>query len=130
MSSCRRFGAAADRGRGAHAAEPLGIEVKCGRQRPQRQAGCFGVLLQYPGADGEVEDYRALVQAVHAQGGLVAVAPTCSRSRCSARRESGAADVVLGSAQRFGVPLDSAGRTRPTSPPGTSSGQYAGRLVG
>ncbi len=86
-------------------AEPLGLEVKTGPAQTAAAAACFGVLLQYPAAGGEVEDYRALVQAVHARGGLVAVAADLlALTLLSAPGEWGA-DVVLGSAQRFGVPL-------------------------
>ncbi len=86
-------------------AGPLGIEVKTGPAQTATAADCFGVLLQYPAANGEVEDYRALVQAVHARGGLVAVAADLLALTLLSPPGEWGADVVLGSAQRFGVPL-------------------------
>ena len=86
-------------------AEPLGLEVRTGPAEAAAAAESFGVLLQYPAADGEVEDYRALVQAVHARGGLVAVAADLLALALLAPPGEWGADVVLGSAQRFGVPL-------------------------
>src|SRR5690606_20572144 len=55
-------------------AKPLGITVRVGPAGDAAQAGAFGVLLQYPGAEGDVRDYRSLTQAVHDSGGLVVVA--------------------------------------------------------
>ena len=86
-------------------AEPLGIVVKTGPAQTAAAADYFGVLLQYPAANGEVEDYRALVQAVHARGGLVAVAADLLALTLLSPPGEWGADVVLGSAQRFGVPL-------------------------
>jgi len=81
-------------------AEPLGIEVKTGPARTAAATGCFGVLLQYPAANGEVGDYRALVQAVHGRGGLVAVAADLLALALLSPPGEWGADVVLGSAQR------------------------------
>ncbi len=86
-------------------AEPLGLEVRTGPARDAAAIECFGVLLQYPAANGEVEDYRDLVQAVRARGGMVAVAADLlALTRLSPPGDWGA-DLVLGSAQRFGVPM-------------------------
>jgi glycine dehydrogenase len=35
---------------------------------------CFGVLLQYPGANGDIRDYREYAAAIHAKGGMVIAA--------------------------------------------------------
>ena len=86
-------------------AEPLGIEVKIGPAAAAAAADCFGVLLQYPAADGEVGDYRALVQAVHARGGLAVVAADLLALTLLVPPGEWDADVVVGSTQRFGVPL-------------------------
>ena len=86
-------------------AEPLGIAVRCGPAQAAAAADCFGALLQYPGADGEVHDHRALVQALHARGVLVAVAADLLALALLAPPGEWGADVVLGSTQRFGVPL-------------------------
>ncbi|TCO79256.1 glycine dehydrogenase (decarboxylating) alpha subunit /glycine dehydrogenase (decarboxylating) beta subunit [Plasticicumulans lactativorans] len=87
-------------------AEPLGIEVVVGdarRELPGR--ACFGALLQYPGADGAVHDYREVTAAVQAQGGLVVVAADLLALTLLAPPGEWGADVAVGSSQRFGVPV-------------------------
>ena len=86
-------------------AAPLAIEIKTGPAAAAATADCFGVLLQYPAANGEVDDHRALVEAVHARGGLVVVAADLLALTLLAPPGEWGADVVVGSAQRFGVPL-------------------------
>ncbi len=86
-------------------AQPLGIEIVVGATADAATADAFAVLLQYPGANGEVRDLRPLVDAVHASGGLVVVAADIlALTLLSAPGEWGA-DVVVGSTQRFGVPM-------------------------
>ncbi|KAI7868280.1 glycine dehydrogenase [Spinellus fusiger] len=64
-----------------------------------------GVLLQYPNTRGAVQDYEALTSAVHQAGGQVAVATDLmALALLKAPGEFGA-DIALGNAQRFGVPL-------------------------
>ena len=64
-----------------------------------------GVVVQQPGADGLVQDLAPLVEAAHAQGALVSVAADLlSLTLLTSPGEVGA-DVAIGSAQRFGVPL-------------------------
>ncbi|MGZ4718621.1 MAG: aminomethyl-transferring glycine dehydrogenase, partial [Acidimicrobiales bacterium] len=85
-------------------AVPLGIEVVVGD--PTRLPhGCFGVLLQYPGSSGAIRDHRAVIEAAHDAGALVTVAADLlALVLLRAPGEIGA-DVVIGSSQRFGVPL-------------------------
>ncbi|WP_111893211.1 aminomethyl-transferring glycine dehydrogenase [Acinetobacter sp. MB5] len=87
-------------------AEPLGIEVVVGdEQQVADFAEFFGVLLQYPASTGEVYDYAALVEKVHAVNALVAVsADLLALTVLKAPGEWGA-DVAIGTAQRFGVPM-------------------------
>src|SRR5690606_18047940 len=86
-------------------AEPLGIEVRVVPPPQLASAGAFAVLVQYPGVDGEVRDYAALARAVHGAGGLVvAAADLLALAILKAPGEWGA-DVAVGSAQRFGVPM-------------------------
>ncbi|MGZ4683167.1 MAG: aminomethyl-transferring glycine dehydrogenase, partial [Acidimicrobiales bacterium] len=67
--------------------------------------GCFGVLLQYPGSSGAIRDHRAVIEAAHDAGALVTVAADLlALVLLRAPGEIGA-DVVIGSSQRFGVPL-------------------------
>ncbi len=63
------------------------------------------MLLQYPGADGDVRDYRALASSVtRAEGHVVVAADLLALTLLTPPGEWGA-DVVVGSAQRFGVPM-------------------------
>ncbi|MGH6660949.1 MAG: glycine dehydrogenase (aminomethyl-transferring), partial [Rhodospirillales bacterium] len=65
----------------------------------------FGVLVQYPGTGGDVRPLGAIVEEAHAKGALVAVAADLlSLVLLTPPGEMGA-DIVVGSAQRFGVPM-------------------------
>jgi glycine dehydrogenase len=65
----------------------------------------FGVVVQYPGADGELRDWSALATAAHEAGALVtAAADLLALSLVTPPGEWGA-DVAVGSSQRFGVPM-------------------------
>jgi glycine dehydrogenase len=65
----------------------------------------FGVLVQYPGSFGEVGDYSRLVQAAHDAGALVVFAADLLALTLLKTPGEWGADVAVGSAQRFGVPL-------------------------
>jgi glycine dehydrogenase len=87
-------------------AEPIGIIVVVGEPEPDLPAeGVFGVLLQYPGTHGVIRDDRELVANLHAQGTLVAVAADLLALVLLVPPGEWGADVVVGSAQRFGVPM-------------------------
>ncbi|MDN7139577.1 aminomethyl-transferring glycine dehydrogenase [Pseudomonas sp. JQ170] len=87
-------------------AEPLGIEVVVGDERELDDVSAFfGALLQYPASNGEVFDYRALVERFHAANALVAVAADLLALTLLTPPGEFGADVAIGSAQRFGVPL-------------------------
>ncbi|MBA2445462.1 MAG: glycine dehydrogenase (aminomethyl-transferring), partial [Nocardioidaceae bacterium] len=64
-----------------------------------------GVLIQYPGASGRLADPRPVIEAVHAAGGLAVVAADLLALTLIEAPGAMGADVVLGSSQRFGVPL-------------------------
>ncbi len=87
-------------------AEPIGIEIVQGDYRDARlDHHYFGALIQYPNNLGSVEDYRQFIADAHAQGALVAMATDLlALTLLTAPGELGA-DVAVGSAQRFGVPL-------------------------
>ncbi|MCP4188147.1 MAG: aminomethyl-transferring glycine dehydrogenase, partial [Gammaproteobacteria bacterium] len=65
----------------------------------------FGVLLQYPCSTGEIYDYRELVTQVHEKKALVAVAADLLSLTLLTPPGEFDADVVVGTSQRFGVPL-------------------------
>jgi glycine cleavage system P protein (glycine dehydrogenase) len=85
---------------------PLGIEVVAGDHRTVQLDGrFFGVLLQYPATDGAILDYRPLIEQAHTVGALAVVAADLlSLALIEPPGEFGA-DVAVGSAQRFGVPM-------------------------
>ncbi|MCB0993852.1 MAG: glycine dehydrogenase (aminomethyl-transferring), partial [Acidimicrobiales bacterium] len=86
-------------------AEPLGLQVVIADPAGPLPEGCFGVLVQYPGASGRVRDLAPIVERVHEAGALVAVAADLLSLCLLASPGDADADVVVGSAQRFGVPL-------------------------
>jgi glycine dehydrogenase len=86
-------------------AEPLGIQLTIGDDAEAMHADCFGVLLQYPNTFGRIHDYKALADAVHARGALVAVATDLLALTLIAAPGEWGADIVVGNSQRFGVPF-------------------------
>ncbi|MGE0712709.1 MAG: aminomethyl-transferring glycine dehydrogenase [Planctomycetota bacterium] len=88
-------------------AEPLGIEVVVADPLAHDldATPVFGVLLQYPGTDGRIVDYAPLVSRAHAAGALVCFAADLLALTLLRPPGELGADVVLGSSQRFGVPL-------------------------
>ncbi|MET3715238.1 aminomethyl-transferring glycine dehydrogenase [Pseudomonas sp. PvP001] len=87
-------------------AEPLGIEVVVGDEHELADTdGFFGALLQYPASNGDIFDYRELVERFHAGNALVAVAADLLALTLLSPPGEFGADVAIGSAQRFGVPL-------------------------
>ena len=87
-------------------AEGLGFEIIVGDYRDDLpSATCFGVLLQYPSSSGAIRDYRECVEAAHAKGALVVVAGDLLALTLLTPPGEWGADVAVGSAQRFGVPM-------------------------
>jgi glycine dehydrogenase len=85
-------------------AEPMGIEVEVAD--PASFSGeAFGILLQYPGASGEVRDYREIIGKVQEQKGLAVMAADILSLVLLESPGSLGADVAIGTTQRFGVPL-------------------------
>jgi glycine dehydrogenase len=88
-------------------AEALGIrlaeiDLAGGEALPD---GAFGALVQYPGASGRVWDPSGVIDAVHVAGGQIVVAADLMALTLLASPGSLGADIVVGSTQRFGVPL-------------------------
>ena len=65
----------------------------------------FGALLQYPGTSGAVRDLRPAIAALHAKGALAIVAADLLALTLLASPGELGADIAIGSAQRFGVPM-------------------------
>ena len=87
-------------------ARTLGFEVVVGDPWSDLEGReVFGVLVQYPGSSGALRDIAPVVAAAHAQNALVTVASDLlSLCLLTPPGEMGA-DIVVGSAQRFGVPM-------------------------
>ena len=85
-------------------AEPMGIDVLVG-EPDQFEGEAFGALLQYPGASGEVRDYRDIIQHIQDNKGLVVMAADILSLVMLESPGTLGADVAIGSTQRFGVPL-------------------------
>ena len=86
-------------------ADMFGFEIQVGKAEEATNADVFGALFQYPGTTGEIQDISQLIADVQANKGIVAVAADImSLVLLKSPGEMGA-DVVLGSAQRFGVPM-------------------------
>lgn len=87
-------------------AEPVGIEVVVGDYaNAQVDDQYFGALVQYPNDKGSVEDHRGFIKQVHEVGGYVAMATDLLALTLLTPPGELDADVAIGSAQRFGVPL-------------------------
>ncbi len=81
------------------------IEVKVGPAEAVTSENVFGALLAYPGTYGQINDYSQLITELHECKAIVAVvADIMSLVKLKAPGDLGA-DVVLGNAQRFGVPM-------------------------
>ncbi len=90
-------------------AEPIGIEVVVADLSdgvPDLPVGdFFGLLLSYPGASGAIRDHRELIASAHEREAKVVVATDLLALTLLTPPGEIGADVAVGSAQRFGVPL-------------------------
>ncbi len=86
-------------------AEMFGFGIVSGPAEEAAEHDVFGALLQYPSTTGEIKDISDIIAAVQAKKGIVSVAADLmSLVMLKSPGELGA-DVALGSAQRFGVPM-------------------------
>ena len=86
-------------------AEMFGFGIVTGPAETAADHDVFGALLQYPGTTGEVRDLTDIIAAVQANKGIVAVASDLMSLMLLKSPGELGADVALGSAQRFGVPM-------------------------
>jgi len=86
-------------------AEAFGFDVVVDELENLGQHAVFGALLQYPDTRGEIRDLRSVIDALHAQQAIACVASDLLALLLLTPPGELGADVVLGSAQRFGVPM-------------------------
>ena len=87
-------------------AEPLGYQVIVGDHTEfLPSSDTFGILLQYPDTEGTIHNFRSLVDTARAAGALVVVATDLLALTLLTPPGDWGADIAVGSAQRFGVPM-------------------------
>jgi len=87
-------------------ANPIGIEIVEGdHAKAELDETYFGAIVQYPNDKGSIEDYRSFIDKVHTAGGFVVMATDLLALTLLTPPGELGADVAVGSAQRFGVPL-------------------------
>ena len=85
-------------------AEPIGVELVVGEVDAIAD-GCFGALFSLPSSTGAVTDWSGAIEQVHAGGGIAVVATDLLACVLSLPPGQIGADIAVGSAQRFGVPM-------------------------
>jgi glycine dehydrogenase len=83
----------------------FGFELVFGRPDEAHKHELFGALFQYPNARGEIADLTTAIAEVKNKGGVVAVASDLMALVLLKPPGEMGADIALGSAQRFGVPM-------------------------
>lgn len=87
-------------------AAPLGFEIITGPWREAKiSPNCFGALVQYPASDGALEDYADFAARVQEAGAVFVVAADILALTLLKPPGEFGADIVVGSTQRFGVPM-------------------------
>ncbi len=86
-------------------AQPLGIRIVVEHPTPQNLPMAFGVLLQYPTTGGKLPELAPLITAIHEAGAQAVVAVDLLALTLLQPPGEVGADIVVGSTQRFGVPL-------------------------
>ena len=87
-------------------AKPLGYAIVVGDPHTQFAGhDCFGVLLQYPDTFGAIRDFRTVAQLAHERGNLLTVATDLLSLVLLKPPGEMDADIVVGSAQRFGMSM-------------------------
>jgi glycine dehydrogenase len=112
-------------------AKPLGIEIIIGTPEELAEKDGFAILLQYPGSSGAVVDYAEIAKKAHDKKAVVCAATDLLALALLKPPGEWGADIVFGSAQRFGVPLGFGG---PHAAFFTAKDEYKrsvpGRIVG
>lgn len=85
---------------------PRGIELVYGDYKTfEFTPDIFGAIVQYPASNGEVRDYKEFAERVHANGSLLAVSADLMSLVLLTPPGEWGADVVVGTTQRFGIPM-------------------------
>lgn len=85
---------------------PQGIELVYGDYSDfEFTPDVFGALVQYPASNGEIRDYKAFAEKVHTNGALLTVAADLMSLVLLTPPGEWGADVVVGTSQRFGIPM-------------------------
>ena len=87
-------------------AEAVGIQVTVADPKSfSFKPGTLGCLVQYPGTEGDIQDFRSLAEKAHAAGALVTAATDLLALTLLTPPGEWGADIAVGNSQRFGVPL-------------------------
>ncbi|NOU61863.1 aminomethyl-transferring glycine dehydrogenase [Marinifilum caeruleilacunae] len=87
-------------------AAPLGLELIVGDFKTfEFNENVFGAIVQYPAANGSIEDYADFVEKAHAADALVSVAADLMSLALLTPPGEWGADIVVGTTQRFGIPM-------------------------
>ena len=85
-------------------AKPLGVEIEIG-DRPDKGKEYFAAYFQYPNAEGSIEDLESVTKDIQAKGGLMIIGTDLLALTLLKTPGDFGADIAVGSAQRFGVPM-------------------------
>jgi glycine dehydrogenase len=111
-------------------AEPVGIDVVVG-DTDTLVEGCFGALFSLPTSSGAIADWTGAIAHVKSQGGIAVVATDLLACVLTQPPAELGADIAIGSAQRFGVPMGFGGPHAGFIAAGESAARaLPGRLVG
>jgi glycine dehydrogenase len=87
-------------------ARGFGIDLVIGDPMKDLKSGeVFGAIFSYPGSSGEIRDFRLAIAALHEAGAIAAMATDLLALALLTSPGELGADIALGSAQRFGVPM-------------------------
>ncbi|MFA5712581.1 MAG: aminomethyl-transferring glycine dehydrogenase [Bacteroidales bacterium] len=92
--------------------EPINIEIEIGKfDQYNFNDRCFGAVLQYPAANGDVRDYSKFCEAAHQKGILVTAVTDLLSLAILKEPAAWGADIAVGTTQRFGLPMGFGGPT-------------------
>jgi len=85
---------------------PFGVQIRVANiEEVNLSTDVFAAFIQYPAADGTVEDYASFTEVAHAEGITICVATDLMSLALLTPPGEWGADVVVGNSQRFGVPM-------------------------